>query len=224
MDHGRMGVNMKQNGAVCRFNRIFIYAHLLFSVVLGIYRIMNAQWYFAFLAFASFLFLLLPGFAEKLMLGADTPRLTLLIYLYCTLSFTIGMALQAYHTVPFYDKLLHTLSGAFFTFLGLICYALLKPERSIRKEEFPAAAVFSFSFSMMIAACWEIYEYAISLFTSLDPQNVLTTGVHDTMQDMIVCLAGTLLFLIPEYIYFVKNRKDLFMASYEEVINAKKIK
>lgn len=211
---------MGEKGNIRRLNYIFLYAHLVFSVVLGIYNLINARWYYALLAIASFLFLLLPGLAARLLRCGETPRFTLLIYLYCTLSFTVGMALQAYHIIPYYDKLLHTLSGAFFTFLGLVCYALLKPEKNISRNEFPAAAVFSFSFSIMIAAIWEIYEYVISLVSTLDPQNVLTTGIHDTMQDMAVCLAGTLLFLIPEYLYFCKGRRDLFMASYEEVMRA----
>ena len=201
-------------------NRIFLCLHLIFSVMLGIYRITHEQWYFSFLAFSSFLLLLLPNLFFKLINQKPVPQLNTLIYIYCTLSFTIGMALQAYHSTPFYDKLIHTLSGTFFAFLGLICYSLLKAEKRIDYCEVPVATVFSFSFSMMLAVVWEIYEYFISLVSVLDPQNTLMTGIHDTMQDISVCLLGTILFIIPEYLYFKKGIKDLFMASYEAFINS----
>ena len=141
-------------------------------------------------------------------------------FLYSTLAFTIGMALQGYHILPYYDKLVHTLSGIFFSFLGLLIFILLMPQRTIGKAESRVAAAFSFSFSMMIAAVWEIYEYILSLFTTLDPQNVLTTGVHDTMQDILVCLIGAVLFFLPEYFYFRKGRKDLFMRAYEAFLHS----
>jgi hypothetical protein len=49
---------------------------------------------------------------------------------------------------------------------------------------------------MFLATMWEVYEYASSIIFNIDPQNNLTTGVNDTMQDIIVALIGTILFNI----------------------------
>ena len=48
-----------------------------------------------------------------------------------------------------------------------------------------------------------------------DPQNVLTTGIHDTMQDTIACLLGAALFVAVELLYYKKKHKGLFMATRE---------
>lgn len=197
------------------YNRIILTVHFLFSAGLSVYRISDRQFYLALLASSSFLLLLVPHIFFKLLGYRPIPHILTISYLYCILSFTIGMALQAYHLIPLYDKAVHTVSGYFFAFLGLICYSLAKPDREILPGEFRVAALFTFSFSMMIAAVWEIYEYLISLCSTLDPQNVRATGIHDTMQDIIVCLLGALLFLIPEYLYYKKGKKYLFMSCYE---------
>lgn len=206
------------------FNQAFLLLHFIFSLSLGGYYLMQSQWYFSLLAFSSFFLLLLPSLSFKLLKRDPAPQCLTLAYIFCTLSFTVGMALQAYHCIPLYDKLLHTLSGLFFSFLSLICYALLKAEKKTELREFPVAAAFSFNFSMMVAAVWELYEYFLSLVSTMDPQNVLTTGIHDTMQDILVCLIGSLLFLIPEYLYFRKGKKDLFMAAYEAFVQSHKQK
>lgn len=208
---------MNQTNVIQTFNKFFVFAHLLFSLFLGGRNLVQGEFYLSLLGFASVLFLLLPHLFFRAFKKQPIPQLTTLAYLYTTLAFTIGMAMQAYHWAPYYDKIIHTLSGAFFSFLGLLLLATLMSHQEPKGGclDFPVAALFSTSFSMMIAAVWELYEYALSLFTDMDPQNVLTTGVHDTMQDILVCLVGALLFLIPEYLYFRKGYKDLFMASYE---------
>lgn len=211
---------MELEGRTRRMHRIYFTLHGVFCLALFLYRILHAEIYFAVLALAAPFFLLLPHLIFRVFRKPPVAEMITLWFLYSTLAFTIGMALQGYHILPYYDKLVHTLSGAFFSFLGLLIFILLMPQRTIGKAESRVAAAFSFSFSMMIAAVWEIYEYILSLFTTLDPQNVLTTGVHDTMQDILVCLIGAVLFFLPEYFYFRKGRKDLFMRAYEAFLHS----
>ena len=45
---------------------------------------------------------------------------------------------------------------------------------------------------MAVAGLWELAEYGINLLTGRDVQHVLDTGVADTMQDMLVCMLGTI--------------------------------
>ncbi len=52
-----------------------------------------------------------------------------------------------------------------------------------------------------------------------DPQHVLTTGVNDTMQDMIVCLVGSLFILFSVWRYYRKGKAGpamrIFLDFYE---------
>ena len=63
--------------------------------------------------------------------------------------------------------------------------------------------MFTFLGSMAVAGLWEIGEYLASMVVGLDLQRVALTGVSDSMQDMIVCMAGTLATLP-----FVKRLTD----------------
>lgn len=209
---------MNNYHVINRFNCLILWGHVLFALCLGGYRIANGNYYSAFLALASFLILLLPHIVFALLKLQLIPQLLTLAYLFCTAAFTIGTALGVYQMLPYYDKVVHTLSGVLFSFLGLLLFSRLKPERRISSEELPLAVIFSFSFSMMIAAVWELYEYTVSLLTPMDPQNVLTTGIHDTMLDMLVCLVGAALFIIPELLYFRTGHKDLLMSAYEDFL------
>ena len=48
----------------------------------------------------------------------------------------------------------------------------------------------------MIAVIWEFFEYGMDLLMAMDLQHVETTGVSDTMTDLIVAFLGSIIFLI----------------------------
>ena len=64
-------------------------------------------------------------------------------------------------------------------------------------RKYPLIAYFFVFFaSMAVAALFEITEFTLAPLLNRDLQHVLQTGVQDTMMDMIVCLAGTVLFIL----------------------------
>ena len=71
---------------------------------------------------------------------------------------------------------------------------------------------------MGMACFWEICEYTLDLVVHNDPQKVLTTGIHDTMQDMIVCTIGALLMFIPYYLYYKKKKVGFIMGGFERMV------
>ena len=77
------------------------------------------------------------------------------------------------------------------------------------------ASVFTLAVAVAVAGIWEIAEYITGLICGTDPQNVLTTGVADTMWDIIVCAFGALFMIVPYFLYYKKEKKDLFMQSFE---------
>ena len=58
------------------------------------------------------------------------------------------------------------------------------------------------------------------LFPFMDPQNVAATGTGDTMQDMIVCTVGSLLLLIPFWMYYKKGKRSFLMGVFETFFQA----
>ena len=65
----------------------------------------------------------------------------------------------------------------------------------------------------MIAGFWEYYEYICDQLFQKDAQNVLTTGVGDTMQDMIAATIGSILVIIM-YLYEVLSHSKWFITRF----------
>lgn len=131
-------------------------------------------------------------------------RIEYLVYIYLTQ--VLGTVCRFYQ-YPYYDKVMHFLSGMIFTLLAYIFF----------QKEFHSKALLSLfinSIETLIAFLWEVFEYSGLILFNYDASRHYTTGVHDTMQDMIVSFIGGLIitFLIykyPKYIaYLYKQPPD----------------
>lgn len=163
---------------------------------IGIYNIINSTLYYTMLAFAFCAFAFLPLLIHKIM-GTDAAYIIdFILYLFSTLAYGIGIVLTGYHQLPYYDKFIHLLSGVVFTWLGSFVCCRLTPAQKAACFDEPLNRCFSFCFSLAVAGIWEILEYLTNLLFKNDPQNVLTTGINDTMQDMIMCLLGTVVTIL----------------------------
>ena len=67
----------------------------------------------------------------------------------------------------------------------------------------------------MCASFWEFFEFISDNIFGKDAQNVLTTGVNDTMMDMILASLGSLTFVIT-YIFEEFNNKKLIVKNFIE--------
>ena len=117
------------------------------------------------------------------------------LYIFAYLGWTLGGAAQFYTYVPYYDKVLHLLSGVFISTLALAIFRLLERNHSREGENKATGCLFVFFASLAVAALFELCEFALSPIMHRDMQHVLDTGVTDTMLDIISCLIGTLFFM-----------------------------
>lgn len=146
---------------------------------------------FQYTLFVSLL-LLIPLFFIKFHLY----KIEYIIYIYLTQ--VLGTTCQFYN-FPYYDKIMHFLSGMIFVMIG---YIYLQKYISIQKILY----LMINCVEMSIAFLWEIFEYCGLILFNYDASHHYTTGVHDTMQDMIISLIGGLIitYLIdkcPSYIH-----------------------
>lgn len=110
-------------------------------------------------------------------------------------SIVVGSSLYGYSRIPYWDKLLHFFSGLLICAAGLIlCHLLFWRLEGPLFWRRTLYVLFPFLANLAVAALWEMYEYALYIFFGVDAVNTLTSGVNDTMQDMIVCLLGGILF------------------------------
>jgi len=124
-----------------------------------------------------------------------TWHLNLVIMIFITLAYLLGSCVDLYHSLPGYDKFIHSVSGLFVSLLCCVAYYFIKSSHALEALDARILPVFVFCGSMTVAGLWEIWEYVMSGLTGQDLQFVAETGVSDTMQDMICCLVGTIAFL-----------------------------
>ena len=167
--------------------------------------------YYVFTVLASAKCLLREGTVYNLLLAAAAfalPAVPFLLYRLCRLrpvylleivfdwfvlaAVPFASLFGGYDLVPYWDKILHFLSGFLFAVLGTAVYFTKKPGHALDRADAFNASLYTWMFAMMSAVLWEIWEYLVS-FSGADPQQVAATGVGDTMQDMIVCTAGGLI-------------------------------
>ncbi len=206
---------LRREAVFQKINRVFMPVFTLIHIIWGFYFVWLGQPYYYILCFCAPLFLALPYGLFRLVHLRISHQVNLVIYLFVVLAYSIGLIAKAYSLVPYYDKVAHCLSGTFCTLLALLLFYLIKPNQRIERQDCTMATVFSLSVSIAVAGIWEMCEYAISLLFGNDPQNVLTTGVGDTMQDMLVCTLGSLFLVISILFYYCKGKTSFLMGAFE---------
>lgn len=98
----------------------------------------------------------------------------------------VGIDFDVYKIVYPFDKIVHTLSGVLTAFGAreIIDQASGKPDQMWFK------ALFSMAFVAFVAVLWECFEFSADQIAGMHMQELISTGVADTMFDMIVALIG----------------------------------
>ncbi len=166
--------------------------YVLSGLVISVLGIVHHSAYEAIQGAATLL--LLPGLylVRRLFRWDGGWQLETYIYLFTYLGWSLGGAAQFYGRIPYFDKVVHCLSGVFVATLALAFYRMLERGHSRQGENPATACFFVFFASMAVAGMFELCEYALAPIMGRDLQHVLDTGVSDTMGDMFVCLIGTL--------------------------------
>lgn len=151
--------------------------------------------------------LFVPQILEKMFSIKINIELITIYTIFIFLSHFLGSIVNLYHQIYWYDSFTHFLSGfvvSFFAFYLLINFKKYNPKSIFFN------ILFIFSVSLAVAELWEVFEFTSDKLFGKDAQNVLTTGVDDTMKDMIVAGFGSILFCI-SYLYEEINKKIIFI-------------
>ena len=146
-----------------------------------------------------FLLLLIVPFIIKI------PPIQSLIYLIMIfLTMCLGFQFTLYQTTTYYDKLVHFLFGIVISIPAL--WILIKFKKL---DSLWFTCIFIFCFGAAIGVLWEVVEYIIDSLVGSDMQR-RTTGIQDSMQDIIVCSLGHIVFIM-WYIFEVKFNKPIII-------------
>lgn len=142
--------------------------------------------------------------------------------IFCYFASLIGSGLRGY-SIPYFDKALHFSSGFFITVVAMIVYMLIKKTKEItEKDDYLIYLLFINFMNITVAAFWEFYEYALLIFFNNDCVNHYTTGVHDSLTDMIVCTLGGLIVTYMVMSHH-KNGKENFFVNVAEKFYSRNI-
>lgn len=131
----------------------------------------------------------LPEIFNKLLRIKISYRVELMYYIFLILALSLGISADLYKTVPLYDKAVHTLSGAGTALIGFYMLRYFKAEKT------PAVfrGMFMIFFSISVAVAWEFFEFFCDKCLGQHMQQLVTTGVDDTMLDMLVATIGAII-------------------------------
>lgn len=178
-----------------KINRYFIPAYLLLGVGAAIVNAFRKDVYHFSIGLGTLLIPLALTLFYKIFHLKRVHQVDFWVVLFSLVGYTCGSVLEFYLMIPNFDKVVHTLSGVLVSMLAYALFRAVKRGHAVEKKDRALAMLFVFFASMAVAGMWEICEYFVNLITGRDVQRVLATGVGDTMQDMIVCMIGTLISL-----------------------------
>lgn len=135
--------------------------------------------------------LLVPYLLEKITKKELDINLKLFYYLFIFLADFLGCVVNLYGSVAWFDTFTHYLSGIFTAYLGI-----LMMKRFHFKQTFLSCIIYVLSFTCLVAVIWEFFEYGMDSLFGMTLQHADTTGVNDTMIDLVSAFLGSITFLI----------------------------
>jgi len=190
-----------------KINILLKSASIIIGIIVGVNQIIKGIPIGDILiSFSLIIIVFIPNILRKI--GVKVTLTVEFIYLlFIFFAQTLGSVLDFYQTYYFYDKAMHFLSGILTSFIGI--YILVHAGKYSKKNVVFNVIVIIFTV-MAIASFWEMFEFTCNILFGGDAQKVLTTGVNDTMSDMIAAFLGSILLCVA-YIYEEENNKNLLI-------------
>ena len=206
---------MAQKSLVDRISHgfsLFIRISLVIAIVSAI---LNYNWLVLFVSVLTLFLTFLPAIIKRryrIYLPAEF-EILLIAFIYASLF--LGEVHDYYTRFWWWDAILHGFSGLALGFIGFLILFVLYEEKKIKAKP-GVIAMFSFCFGLAIGALWEIFEFAMDSWFGLNMQK---SGLVDTMWDLIVDAAGSLISAVTGYLYLKGGRTRIFRRFFTRFIS-----
>jgi hypothetical protein len=213
-----------------RFHRILVGVLLLMMVAEWIVLLIEQRWLSSFLVTFIIATLLSPGIFCKKM-DVEIPaefHITAVVFIFASLY--LGEIQDFYYRFWWWDIALHSSAGLLMGIVGFLLVYLLNESKRVELHMTPVfISLFAFSFAVTIGTIWEIFEFTMDRLFGLNMQKPMmgdTSGLTDTMWDMIVNATGAFIisfvgwwYLKRKRAFFVKDWIRKFIMSNPELFN-----
>ena len=178
---------------------------LVYAVLTGIRCFIDPE-YSKYGGFLAGLFLpFLPNIVEKVFKCKFSFRISLVYYAFVFAALDLGICMDLYKTVPFFDKAVHFCSGVFSALVGHYALVYFKANKTPKAFK----VMFIMFSSMAIGVMWEFFEFGCDKLLGQSMQQLVSVGVDDTMYDLLCATIGAALggylLIIPNFIEFLEE-------------------
>lgn len=154
----------------------YIFTRMIFLFA-GVLSVLRKDYLTAVLCVAALVVFMLPPVIDK-KFNIELPgglEISAAVFTFmCVLGGELG---YLYARFPLWDKILHTFSGFLIAAIGLALIEIRNKHREPLQRLSPLmTVVFAFCFSVTVAVCWEVFEFAVDGFT----------GTTDMQADYII--------------------------------------
>ncbi|MBQ8447443.1 MAG: hypothetical protein IJX27_00760 [Clostridia bacterium] len=144
---------------------LYVFTRVIFILV-GAISLLFEDYLTAFLCAIALVFFLLPTFLYNKFNIAVPAALEISAVIFTFMCVVGGEIGHLYAQFPLWDKILHTFSGFLIAAIGLAFTNFFTKRKSSVLKLTPFFAVcFAFFFAIGIEVIWEVFEYAVDLFT-----------------------------------------------------------
>lgn len=196
--------------ALPRRAALMLQAVIALGLVLELY---NRLWMNAAIVAAILALTALPALFARRARVAIPPQFELLAIAFIFASLYLGERREFYARFWWWDLALHSSSGILLGILGFLLVYLLNANPDIDLQMQPGfVAFFAFCFSVTVGGLWEIFEFAMDQLFGLNMQKPMfgdTSGLTDTMWDLIVDVVGALLVSTYGYVYMRRGKPSV---------------
>lgn len=180
------------------------------GIICGVMRILNNDFYGFLICISIIPVMLVPFLLKKFFSLKISTQVETMYLIFVFFAHFLGSIVNFYDLIPGYDKIMHFISGMLSAFIALLLLIKLK---QYKKMNLLFTVIFMIATTLSIAALWEFYEFISDYIFSKDAQNVMTTGVSDTMWDMLMAFLGSVLISI-QYWCEVKRKKESIVTKF----------
>lgn len=169
---------------------LLIQTAMVAGLVIFIWRL---DWENIFLTSLVIVLTLVPAILARRYRINIPPDFQFVAALFIFLTLFLGSAIDLYYRYWWWDLVLHAGSGFLMGIVGFLAVFLLNQTDRIPKGMSPGfVCLFAVTFAVFIGVLWEIFEYVMDLLWPSLNMMSQETGVHDTMNDLIVDTIGAI--------------------------------
>ncbi len=152
--------------------KLAIYVILRFLVILSlVVQVLRGNWLNVILCIITLILFTLPGLIQDKLKVEFPTTLEVIVYLFIFSHTILGEIQSFYVTFPYWDTMLHTISGFLCAAVGFSLVDVLNQDENFQIAMTPIfVSIVAFCFSMTIGICWEFVEFATDHVLNQDMQ------------------------------------------------------